>query len=493
MIGATMRWRDVDPVPETNGDLSAVLANVDVLRAAWEDVLSRVSPEDFTESRRRSLRRHAIETGIIERLYDVDWGVTEALVAEGLTAEAAERDGGIDDDTLAIIRTQFEALEFLADAARAGTPLSIWFVRQLHAAIASHQQSYAATDTLGNPVQTPLLHGEWKTGPNHFRRPDGSFLEYTPPEQVQPQMERLVELYDSSASAHPIVRAAWLHHRFICIHPFQDGNGRVARALTLLSLLQAKFAPLVVDRRDREEYIGGLDRANEGDLRPLVRLFARLEIVALRAELERPAKPASADTGAVSVARAHANRIRDIRAADTAAIVHRADELAASVQARLIPFLTGLSDGIRDAFRDVYPDVRCSVLSDAPPGERAKYWHRQIIAAARQVDFYTNLTEGSWWVRLHLTIQGQTLRYIVAVQKVGHGETGVLAVTAFAESLVLQSPDERDAPEPLLDLKPTDSVTLVHVDNVDARWEEVHQLVDQTLSAAVSRFARGLG
>lgn len=104
-----MRWRDVEPVPETNGDLSAVLANVDVLRAAWEDVLSRESPEDFTESRRRSLRRHAIETGIIERLYDVDWGVTEALVAEGLTAEVAAREGGIEDDTLSLIRSQFEA------------------------------------------------------------------------------------------------------------------------------------------------------------------------------------------------------------------------------------------------------------------------------------------------------------------------------------------------------------------------------------------------
>ena len=104
-------------------------------------------------------------------------------------------------------------------------------------------------------------------------------------------MERLVELYLESTAVHPVVRAAWLHHRFICIHPFEDGNGRVARALTLLSLLQAKYAPPVVDRRDREEYIGALDEANEGDPRRLIRLFSRLEIVALRGELERPARP----------------------------------------------------------------------------------------------------------------------------------------------------------------------------------------------------------
>jgi hypothetical protein len=115
--------------------LRAVLASVDALRVAWEEALARVSPEEFAEARRRSLRRHAIETGIIERLYDLDWGVTEALVAEGITEDVAAREGGVDEDTLLLIRSQFEALEFMADAARAGTPLTIWFIRQLYSAI----------------------------------------------------------------------------------------------------------------------------------------------------------------------------------------------------------------------------------------------------------------------------------------------------------------------------------------------------------------------
>ena len=87
------------------------------------------------------------------------------------------------------------------------------------------------------------------------------------------------------SSVHPIVRTAWLHHRFICIHPFEDGNGRVARALVLLDLLKAEYAPLVVDRTVREGDIATLDAENLGDLRPLIRFFAELEKVALRAEL----------------------------------------------------------------------------------------------------------------------------------------------------------------------------------------------------------------
>src|SRR6266704_240630 len=79
--------------------------------------------------------------------------------------------------------------------------------------------------------------------------------------------------YDATADAHPVIRAAWLHHRFVAIHPFQDGNGRVARALTLLVLLRAHYAPLVVGRHQRGDYLDALDVA-AGDLRPLVRLFA---------------------------------------------------------------------------------------------------------------------------------------------------------------------------------------------------------------------------
>ncbi len=495
MTPVTIRWREVEPLAETNGDLQAVLESVDALRAAWEEALAQVGPEEFAEGRRRSLRRHAIETGIIERLYDLDWGVTEALVAEGLTAEVAAREGGIDDDTLLLIRSQFEALEFMAEAARAGTPLTISFIRQLHSAITRHQSTYEAINELRQVVQAPLHHGQWKMWPNHVRRPDGTILEYAPPEQVQSQIERLIELHNEAANAHPLIRAAWLHHRFICIHPFEDGNGRVARALTLLLLLQAKYAPLVVDRRDREAYISALEAANEGDLRPLVRLFARLEIVALRAELERPAKPTVKVAGAVSVARAYAERLKDLRTAGTDEKAGRAAALAADVQRRLVAHLDELARGLQEAFAEVDPDAHYTLFDAAPPDPRATYWKRQVIAAARQVDFYANLARGSWWVRLHVTVLGQTLRYLVAVQKVGHGETGVLAVTAFAESLVPESPDETEAhtPEPLLELKPTDSVTLVYTHDAGEKWEEIENFVDDTLSAAVDRFAQRLG
>lgn len=90
---------------------------------------------------------------------------------------------------------------------------------------------------------------------------------------------------------------------------------------------------------------------------------------------------------------------------------------------------------------------------------------------------------------------GGTLRYIAALQKVGHGETGVLAVTAVAESLPSRDTvtDDQRLPVPLLRSTPNDSVTLVYSDDPDQRWNEIKELVDRTLAAAVDRFAQQLG
>lgn len=174
-----LRWAGVEPLGVVNGELGQVLDSVDTLREAWDLSLAQASPGEFTEARRRSLRRHAIETGIIERLYDVDWGVTEALVAEGLTTEVAVREGGLDDDALAIIRSQYDALEFLADAAHNGRDLSVHFVRELHQAVCRTQATYEARNDHGQILQVPLHHGTWKMQPNHVRRQDGTLLEYT--------------------------------------------------------------------------------------------------------------------------------------------------------------------------------------------------------------------------------------------------------------------------------------------------------------------------
>ncbi len=487
-------WREVEPLPHVNGAIEPLLKTVSTLHDAWEDALLGASAEEVVAARERRLRRHAIETGIIERLYDVDWGVTEVLVAEGLSSEVASRAGGVSDEVLLTIRAQYNALSYVSSlVAQNGDELTVTTIRRLHELITRHQATYEARDSLGRIVQAPLHHGQWKLQPNHVRRPDDSLLEYTPPEQVQSQIELLIELYGQTADSHPVVRAAWLHHRFICIHPFEDGNGRVARALTLLVLLRAHYAPLVVDRRERESYLAALDLANDDDLGDLIRFFGRLEIVSLQATLTEPARVPARD--AASAMQAYARRLREQGAVAVAEKVHAVNRIAEEVHGRIVGYLEGQRQDLLPSLRDVDGDSQVTVSRASPPDERARYWRRQLIQAARAADFYANLADGSWWTQFRMDARGERLRYLAAVQKVGHGETGVLAITAYGELTHPESDEAQTAiePEPALQLGPTDSVTLAYTDDISERWPEIEDFLRRTLLDAIEYLIEGLG
>ncbi len=73
-------------------------------------------------------------------------------------------------------------------------------------------------------------------------------------------MELLVAGYGTSGF-HPIEKACRLHTDFVNIHPFVDGNGRTARLLLNLSLIQDGWLPVVIKAVDRASYYDALDVA----------------------------------------------------------------------------------------------------------------------------------------------------------------------------------------------------------------------------------------
>jgi Fic family protein len=90
-------------------------------------------------------------------------------------------------------------------------------------------------------------------------------------------MDRLVSELNSEAfaAAHPAVQSAFAHHALVAVHPFQDGNGRTARALSAIYTLRAhRIAPLMLTEFDAE-YVPALRRADADDYLPFVDFIVR--------------------------------------------------------------------------------------------------------------------------------------------------------------------------------------------------------------------------
>src|SRR3989339_444712 len=69
--------------------------------------------------------------------------------------------------------------------------------------------------------------------------------------------------------------AALLHHTLVHIHPFFDGNGRTARLVMNVLLMQAGYPLVVIMKTDRKKYYDVLDKADKGKYEPLVKFVAQ--------------------------------------------------------------------------------------------------------------------------------------------------------------------------------------------------------------------------
>jgi Fic family protein len=99
--------------------------------------------------------------------------------------------------------------------------------------------------------------------------------------KAPPDWAKIVKLMDEliektvESRKHPIETASFLHHRFVEIHPFSDGNGRVARLLTNLYLIARNYPPVVLKKEERGKYYKLLKAAEAGNLGPFVNFIAK--------------------------------------------------------------------------------------------------------------------------------------------------------------------------------------------------------------------------
>ena len=235
--------------------------------------------------RKERARAFAIETGQIEGLYLLRRGVTERLVTEGFESVRGANNvaGELDDDTLrGLLEDQQETLEIVCGMAKRGAPLSHTTIKGLHAILTRRQETAVGIHGLtGERVEIPLRKGDYKIRPNNPRRRDGHVHEYCSPEQVDSEMDAFLAFHRSHADRElpTEVEAAWIHHEFVRIHPFQDGNGRMSRLLVAYVFARNEELIPLITATGRGHYIEMLEIADDGDLRPFVKYLADLAML----------------------------------------------------------------------------------------------------------------------------------------------------------------------------------------------------------------------
>lgn len=208
------------------------------------------------------------------------FGETKMLLLKGLTA------GGKPVRDHEEISGHDAAINFILDSIKNDEPLSEAFIRHLHKLILVRPFWANAKTSDGNPTKRLNKVGEYKTDPNHVETRTGEIFYFAEPIETPAKMQELVDWFRSKSGtpeANPILLAAEFHYRFVRIHPFDDGNGRLARLLMNFILMKHGFPPVIIKNEDKENYIAVLEQADFNILEPLISYVAANLIVSLNA------------------------------------------------------------------------------------------------------------------------------------------------------------------------------------------------------------------
>ncbi|HVT57671.1 MAG TPA: Fic family protein [Thermoanaerobaculia bacterium] len=229
--------------------------------------------EDVERAVNVAMRAAAIDTGAIEGLYTVDRGFTMSVALQSFAwqHEMAQHGAGVRE----LFEAQLAGYQLALDAATQKMAVSEAWLRMLHESICAPQTTYRVITPIGWQEQ-PFPKGRYKERPNHVRVADGSIHAYAPVADVGPEMHRLVEHLRSPLfeEAHPVEQASYAHFALTAIHPFTDGNGRVARALASIYFYRSVSVPLVIFANQKPEYWDLLARTDQGDQAPWLRFVA---------------------------------------------------------------------------------------------------------------------------------------------------------------------------------------------------------------------------
>lgn len=223
----------------------------------WE-ALQPLSPEDEAKVWRKFMLDFNYNSNHIEG-NTLTYGQTELLLLLGeVSGEAPMRH-------FEEMKAHKVCLDIIRQEARQSQPLTEAFIRSLHRVMLREDYQLPVKTEMGGAGVFTIQAGVYKTRPNSVVTPSGEVFSYASPQETPALMGELVSWYNSQAQTgklSPIELAALMHYRYIRIHPFEDGNGRMARLLVNYILIQHSWPTIVIKTRDKSAYLNALTKTD---------------------------------------------------------------------------------------------------------------------------------------------------------------------------------------------------------------------------------------
>lgn len=210
------------------------------------------------------------------------FGETKALLEKGTVVNTSGKPKKDYDE----IEGHNKAIDLIVELSKNKAELTEAMIRELHKTILPTTYKLPAQTSEGKLTTRNVIIGEYKKQPNHVLTAKGETFYFAKPEETKPKMMDLMDSFRSKTmitTQDILISATEFHYRFVLIHPFDDGNGRLSRLLLNYYLLISGFPPVVIKTDDKKNYFGALEASDAGSFESLVtyigtRLIESLEL-----------------------------------------------------------------------------------------------------------------------------------------------------------------------------------------------------------------------
>ncbi|RAS58895.1 Fic family protein [Lentzea atacamensis] len=229
--------------------------------AAQSQVVERVN--------KRLARQAAAESVAVEGFYELKPGESRSIAVDAANwQQILSRQSDVGE---MLFSSQLDAFDYVSLHIQEGSLVTERFVRELHEISCKAQDTYTVhvPNASGGYTeqQRALRKGEYKDEQNVVTQRGGNTFWYCPPELVPVEMSRFIDELRSSrfVEFQPQYQIAYAHYALVHIHPFSDGNGRVARALASYYSQLAFGVPFIVYSDRKQTYFQALEATGRGD------------------------------------------------------------------------------------------------------------------------------------------------------------------------------------------------------------------------------------